>query len=227
MFPFPTSRGLFPTELKRGVFVRISGLKQREDMNGLEGVVLNPCPAQHGRFVINIHHKVKNEESNVSVKRDNLNIIGNSMMVLRHGPKDAAPEDIPLEVSYLAGDNETEEKQDIKTRFGWSMPVGIKQQTDGAGYTDLYVYYDSQSCEPVNHIASAKFKKCKDQGKSSVCQWTGKNIRGPVIITRTEPPTYCDSYSFGGISGSSMSKNQSPHEPVLFLDEMRKYFSQK
>ena len=83
------------------------------------------------------------------------------MMVLRHGPKDAAPEDIPLEVSYLAGDNETEEKSDIKQRFGWTQPMGIKQQTDGAGYTAtsaLRLYYDAQSYEPVNHLVTTKFK---------------------------------------------------------------------
>ena len=94
---------------KRGDFVRISGLKGRTDLNGLEGAITKKVKL---RFEVD----VEGVTSSFLLKPCNLTRLGQSCVVIGPCDKGISSEDLPIYTSYLEGPSEYQEIQELKSR---------------------------------------------------------------------------------------------------------------
>lgn len=205
----------------RGEYVRVKGLESRPDLNGLEGVVLKQIEK---RYEVDIFDM----PNTFSLLPKRLEYLGQSCVVIGPCDKGISAKEIPIYTSYLKGPSEYEEKQELKSRFGWRSPYGMPWSSDNAQYTDLYVYYDSKSRETVNTLADAVFpamsghKCCPSEQVNMPGRKDG--IRGSIVVIRQEPPRFVNQFMVDGVQHTETGQRDYLFDRLITHDEFRKMF---
>eukprot|EP00397_Hematodinium_sp_SG-2012_P067348 GEMP01104073.1.p1 GENE.GEMP01104073.1~~GEMP01104073.1.p1 ORF type:complete len:188 (+),score=27.04 GEMP01104073.1:37-600(+) len=169
-----------------GARARICGLQSRPELNGQEGVLRDE---QNDRWLV-LLDTMGSTDTPLAVKPTNLEILG--MHALEIHPTDAPSTATPIPASsmhiaptFIQGGTETEEKEFLVRTRNWIRVVGLKAYTKKGIYPDLYVYFDFESREPANFLATKAFTMyTRDIGGLP----TGGSIRGSVVAVRAEFP---------------------------------------
>lgn len=94
----------------RGDYVKVYGLKSRDDLNGKEGYVLKPIGKRYEVKIIGL------DDSTFSLLPKRLEYLGQSCVVIGPCDKGISSDEIPIQTSYLKGPSEYEEIQELKKR---------------------------------------------------------------------------------------------------------------